>query len=290
MLLFFLAITKDINGVSYSEMDGAYRIDGPSINERDMPDFKFEDSINGYPVTEVADSAFYFNERLSGHIILPSNLNSIGEFAFSGCRFIQIIEIRLNGENAAINRYAFASCTSLSIIILTSTDPFILRDYCFASSSLQGIGYYGYANPTCDSYVFPESTIIFSDTVSSFCSVQTEPLFEESESESSSGYDSSYGYNEDTSTTTGYDPNAYDDSALIISLSVVIPVVIVVVIIIIIVYVRHKNTKNAENEPNDIIPPQTYIPSQEFKINQISQNSSSYSDSSEGIDDPTKLG
>ena len=42
------------------------------------------DTINGYPVTEIGDQAFY-EQALTGCLTLPETLVRIGEYAFFGC-------------------------------------------------------------------------------------------------------------------------------------------------------------------------------------------------------------
>lgn len=127
------SITSEAESVC--AVTGCEKVAKPVIEERV--------SINGkkYKVTQVADSAFYGNEKLSS-IILPDGITSVGRKSFALCRNLQtfafpsgITEIPVGclHHNPSLKKVvipegviridadAFACCTSLEEVVLPST-------------------------------------------------------------------------------------------------------------------------------------------------------------------------
>jgi YD repeat-containing protein len=77
-------------------------------------------TINGLPVTKIADSLFESYADLA-NIVLPSTLTNIGVFAFFRCAGLASVTI----PNSVINigAYAFRGCTSLSSITVGTSNP-----------------------------------------------------------------------------------------------------------------------------------------------------------------------
>lgn len=71
------------------------------------------ESIDGYPITAIANSAFYGNAELKG-ILLGENVVSVGDYAFFSCTGLETVIL---GENvSSLGQYAFAGCVRLSAI------------------------------------------------------------------------------------------------------------------------------------------------------------------------------
>ena len=115
--------------------------------------------IEGLPVTEIFDGAFYSEEitsivlpdsvrEISEHmcagcinlrsIKLPANITSIPEFAFEGC--ISLEKIEIPSEVTHIDRCAFFGCTSLKEVKLPEKlESF--DDSCFSDCGLESIDF-----------------------------------------------------------------------------------------------------------------------------------------------------
>ncbi len=69
--------------------------------------------LDGYPVLEIGDRAFYASESLTG-IVLPCSINKIGKEAFSCCKNLQYVSFEKKAlTNLNIGEMAFWRCTSL---------------------------------------------------------------------------------------------------------------------------------------------------------------------------------
>ncbi len=77
-----------------------------------IPDH-FEREGESYPVTEIAQDAFYNNTTIK-HVTIPDTVKTIGKEAFCKCTALQEIEIPGSVEN--IGTGAFYDCTSLQKI------------------------------------------------------------------------------------------------------------------------------------------------------------------------------
>jgi hypothetical protein len=67
--------------------------------------------INGYPVTQIDDYAFY-NETSIDSIDFPASINQIGEYSFYKCTSLKKVTLPHNLK--VLGKGAFASCTSLT--------------------------------------------------------------------------------------------------------------------------------------------------------------------------------
>ena len=73
------------------------------------------DVIEGYPVTEIGDWAFFDNQSLKS-VALPDSITSIGYGAFSTCNNLESVDL---GEGLTyLGQSAFSDCTSIESIAL----------------------------------------------------------------------------------------------------------------------------------------------------------------------------
>lgn len=105
---------RDYGGLNYYIKDGEAVITGYSDPLTAYRCF-IPESLDGCPVTEIADRSFYGAEYLY-EMILPETVRVIGAYAFGECPALKII----NCENIEIiGDYAFANCTALDLISLS---------------------------------------------------------------------------------------------------------------------------------------------------------------------------
>ena len=69
-------------------------------------------TVNGYPVTAIADNAFKNSNVTS--VVIPSTVTSIGWFAFYGC--VSLSSVTLPDSVAVIHYAAFDGCPSLTVL------------------------------------------------------------------------------------------------------------------------------------------------------------------------------
>ena len=69
-------------------------------------------TVNGYPVTAIADNAFKNSSVTS--VVIPSTVTSIGWFAFYGC--VSLSSVTLPDSVAVIHYAAFDGCPSLTVL------------------------------------------------------------------------------------------------------------------------------------------------------------------------------
>ncbi|MGD0818416.1 MAG: leucine-rich repeat protein [Methanomassiliicoccales archaeon] len=88
-------------------------------------------SIDGKPVTSIADNAFYSIVSLTS-VVIPYNVTSIGENAFASCS--SLTSVTIPASVTSIGNYTFSYCSSLvSITIPTSVTS--IGDYTFSQCS-----------------------------------------------------------------------------------------------------------------------------------------------------------
>ena len=70
------------------------------------------EELDGYTVTEIADSVFAGDTKLSS-VSLPSTLEKIGWFAFSGCTSLKSITVPMSVKEIGYDTFAY--CTKLTV-------------------------------------------------------------------------------------------------------------------------------------------------------------------------------
>lgn len=73
------------------------------------------ESVNGYPVTNIAAGAFADCKKL-WQVIVPDSVTEIGESAFLDCP--ALVDVQLSDSVGEIGEYAFKNCTSISHFVL----------------------------------------------------------------------------------------------------------------------------------------------------------------------------
>lgn len=72
-------------------------------------ELRIPDTLDGYPVTAIADKAFENNTTLAS-VIIPAGVKEIGWFAFSGCVFLT--DVTLPASLQSVEYGAFENCSS----------------------------------------------------------------------------------------------------------------------------------------------------------------------------------
>lgn len=75
-------------------------------------------TINGLPVTTIADEAF--EDADVTNVIIPDSVISIGDEAFQGCA---MVSVSIGSGLSSIGAYVFAGCTNLTNITMSSVNP-----------------------------------------------------------------------------------------------------------------------------------------------------------------------
>src|SRR6266568_2850502 len=71
------------------------------------------DTINGYPVTSIGDSAFYYKLTVT-NVTIPNSVTSIGNYAFFYCSGLRSVTI--GNSVTSIGNHAFYYCHGLTNI------------------------------------------------------------------------------------------------------------------------------------------------------------------------------
>lgn len=103
---------------------------------KERGDLKIPSEINGYPVTEIGESAFE-NDRFSGEVTFPSSLVKIGKSAFEDCQLIG--ELTFPEGLTEIGQRAFCNCGTFSNESLTIPDAITtIEQSAFARCQIAG--------------------------------------------------------------------------------------------------------------------------------------------------------
>lgn len=86
-------------------------------------------SIDGYPVTEIEDNAFYNNYTITS-VTIPFSVVSIGDCAFQYCS--NITSVTINGDIEYLGNHAFENCLYLNTVSFNGNCTFSsINDYTF---------------------------------------------------------------------------------------------------------------------------------------------------------------
>lgn len=85
------------------------------------------DEIDGYPISDIGDSAFENNDSIE-HVTLPKQLKNVRKNAFKNCKNLKSVDIPSSVK--VIEECSYANCTSLKKISLLN-DIIIILDKAF---------------------------------------------------------------------------------------------------------------------------------------------------------------
>ena len=95
-------------------------------------------SYNGYPVTSIADSAFYYQHSLTG-VTIPDSVTSIGSYAFYYCD--SLASVALGNSVSVIESHAFGACKAITNIAIPSSVTTIGESAFYACYELKSIDF-----------------------------------------------------------------------------------------------------------------------------------------------------
>lgn len=114
-----------------------FRLVIPSQNVKKIQEpFDITSTINS--ATSITSSQFSGNIWISGEIIIPSTITSIGSSAFQNCKAIHKITINNTATNLLSNSNVFTNCAALKSLTIPSTITSIGYDFCAECYSLLG--------------------------------------------------------------------------------------------------------------------------------------------------------
>lgn len=139
-----LELTKNEDGTSYSVT---------GLGDYTNTDIIIPSSYEGLPVTEIADFAFYDEEKITS-VYIPNTITRIGECAFHYCISLRSVsidgpceigreafyfcyrikELNLGTQVTKIGDYAFYNCTGLNYLIIPNSTTLIGNsafDFCY---------------------------------------------------------------------------------------------------------------------------------------------------------------
>ncbi|MBQ3009706.1 MAG: leucine-rich repeat protein [Oscillospiraceae bacterium] len=99
--------------------------------------------IDGHPVTEIGESAFYGRSGLR-KVVLPGNLKIIGNYAFNGCSSLEVADLPDSVEY--IGSYAFKNCANLQEVRIPTSTVTVESD---AYGGCSGLTTLTILNPDC---------------------------------------------------------------------------------------------------------------------------------------------
>ncbi len=101
------------------------------------------DTLDGYPVTHIADSAFYCADMLKG-VRLGENVIAVGAYAFFECQAMEVVE--LNPGLTHLGQYAFSGCRKIKEITIPGTMEAVDAWAFFECSGLKAVRIDGLEN------------------------------------------------------------------------------------------------------------------------------------------------
>lgn len=143
-------------------------------------DVQIPENIDGIPVIEIADTAFFANEKLRS-VEIPEGIQFIGASTFEGCRFLT--EIRLPSTLMEIGKKVFCDCSALPYIEIPqnvsaiSQQSFLncsaLSDVILHEGVLATIGVEAFKGCGIKNLVIPNSVSIIDESAFQNCAVET---------------------------------------------------------------------------------------------------------------------
>lgn len=128
---------RNINKLRYKRFGNHWAVMGYA-NYSDRPgDLVFESEIEGLPVTEISDYAFYYNGAVESVDFGESNITRVGEYSFMSCSMLETVDFR-DSNVTTIGLNAFNSCSSLvNAYGLDVVEVF--EDDCFAGVGITSV-------------------------------------------------------------------------------------------------------------------------------------------------------
>jgi len=143
LVLLMCGFLTEVKAQTTFQVDGInYYLDGSEARVSDnqyysgskiiIPNSVLYDGKN-YPVTSIADSAFYSNWSLI-EVTIPNSVTTIGDYAFASCSGLKTVTIP--NSVTTIGDYVFASCSGLKTVTIPNAMTSIGRNAFYGCTGL----------------------------------------------------------------------------------------------------------------------------------------------------------
>ena len=96
-----------------------------SCNRGAIGDIIIPETIDGYPVTTIKESAFNACDKITS-VVIPDSVTTIGDFAFSGCDGLK--KVTIGGGVKTLGRSIFWDCRNLESVVVENGVTYISKE------------------------------------------------------------------------------------------------------------------------------------------------------------------
>ena len=94
-------------------------------NLESIGDLVIPETIDGYPVTTIKESAFNACDKITS-VVIPDSVTTIGDFAFSGCDGLK--KVTIGGGVKTLGRSIFWDCRNLESVVVENGVTYISKE------------------------------------------------------------------------------------------------------------------------------------------------------------------
>ena len=119
------------NKITYSAVSGG--LEAKATRKEISGLVKIQETYNGLSVIQIAKQGFYYISTINGSLIIPANVETIGEEAFTRCANLEEIVFAEGSKLKSIDYFAFGRCTKINSVNLPeSKNDVTISSFAFA--------------------------------------------------------------------------------------------------------------------------------------------------------------